>query len=164
MGETHWGDQDLQTMPPLTTGPLVLYGEGSFLLALCLLALAVVAVRPAVPGADGPIGAVAGDAIAGAAGGATPVEAHGAELAFVPALVCKGEKDVVLSMGLQAGAMWGLLTWGRGRRLSGSVLTWGATPDGKAAPEWTPSKLSVEPHSPPTPKKSTAGRDTGVEK
>lgn len=73
--------------PALTTGSTVLYWDGSLLVALGLLALAVVAVGAAVAGADGPVGAVAGDAVAGAASGAPAVQADGVELALVLAFV-----------------------------------------------------------------------------
>lgn len=73
--------------PVLTTGSTVLYRDGSLLVALGLLALAVVAVSPAVPGTDRPVGAVAGDAVTGAASGATAVQADSVELAFILAFV-----------------------------------------------------------------------------
>lgn len=71
----------------LTTGSIVLYWDGSLLMALGLLALAVVAVGPAVPGTDGPVGTIAGDAVTGAASGATAVQADSIELALILAFV-----------------------------------------------------------------------------
>lgn len=73
--------------PVLTTGSTVLYWDGSFLVALGLLALAVVAVGPAVAGTDRPVGAIAGDAVAGASRGAPAVQADSVELALILAFV-----------------------------------------------------------------------------
>lgn len=89
--------------PVLTTGSAVLDGDGSLLLALGFLALALVAVGAAVAGAEGPVGAVAGDALAGAARGAAAVQADPVELALLLAFVC-----------------------GEGIRLPGSPRGWGA--------------------------------------
>lgn len=68
----------------------MLDGDGCLLLALGPAALAVAAVGAAVAAAQGPEGAVAGEAVAGAARGPAPVQAHGVELALVLALVCGG--------------------------------------------------------------------------
>lgn len=73
--------------PVLTTGSAVLYWDGSLLVALGLAALAVVAVGAAVAGADGTVGTVTSDAVAGAARGAAAVQADGVELALVLAFV-----------------------------------------------------------------------------
>lgn len=75
--------------PVLTTGSAVLDGDGGLLLALGFLPLALVAVGAAVAGAERPVGAVAREALAGAAGGAAAVQADPVELALVLAFVCK---------------------------------------------------------------------------
>jgi len=77
----------------LTTGSTVLYWDGSLLVALGLPALAVVAVGPAVPGADRPVSTVAGDAVTGAASGATAVQADSVELALILAFVWEERED-----------------------------------------------------------------------
>lgn len=74
--------------PVLTTGSAVLDGDGGLLLALGFLPLALVAVGAAVAGAEGPVGAVAGEALAGAARGAAAVQADPVVLALLLAFVC----------------------------------------------------------------------------
>lgn len=74
-------------VPVLTTGSTVFYWDGSLLVALGLLTLAVVAVGPAVLGTDRPVGTIAGDAVTGAASGATAVQADSIELALILAFV-----------------------------------------------------------------------------
>lgn len=81
------GVPSVPAAPALTTGSAVLYWDGSFLVALGFLALAVVAVGAAVAGAHGPVGAVAIDAVAGAASGAAAVQADGVELALISTFV-----------------------------------------------------------------------------
>lgn len=81
------GGTSVPAAPALTTGSAVLYWDGSFLVALSFLALAVVAVGAAVAGADGPVGAVAIDAVTGAASGAAAVQADGVELALISTFV-----------------------------------------------------------------------------
>lgn len=71
--------------PPtvLTTGALVLGGDGALLPALGLLAPAVVVVRAPVVGAHGSVGPVADDAVTGAARPASADQTHGIEPAGV---------------------------------------------------------------------------------
>lgn len=74
---------------PLTTRALVLDRDGSSLLALSFLPLAVIGVGPAVPAAERPVGAITSDTLARAAGSPPAVQAHAVKATLVLALVWK---------------------------------------------------------------------------
>lgn len=77
------------TAAALTARPLVFHWNVGFLDALCLLALAVVAVGLAVSTADGFVGAVTLNGLTGAAGRGFAVKAYSVVFTFLLALVCQ---------------------------------------------------------------------------
>lgn len=76
----------------LTTRALVFDWDGRSLVALGFLSLTVIVVRPTVPAAQGPVGAVTDDALTRAVGCSPAVEANAVKAAVVPALVWKGPR------------------------------------------------------------------------